>query len=1177
MNSSINNKESIREYLLGRVTDESLLSELEELLFVDEQFCEGVEAEEEELINEYVFGRMNDADSRDFEKTLANNPQRRTGVDLTFGLKEKAKQEVRAEAVGKRGFLESIGAFFKQPAYAGGFAVLAIVTLLSGIYLLRKSPDDLAELRSMYSQRRQTEARISGFDYAPFPEGVRGNKSEEEDAKTAGIKANLLKKAESDPSAKNNHALGVFFLNRKNFPEAIKQFNLALQTGPESADLHNDLGTAYFELAKLSPEKKGFENLARATDEFSKALQLNPEKLEALFNKSLALQEQDMTGRARESWNLYLQKDPSSKWAEEARKNLEILDRKQSSLKTKEQVLDDFLSSFRKRDDEIAWKIISQTRDTFSGMWLPQQLSRRYIRAQLRSDPKEEKESIDALIYIGNLEKERNADFFVSDFAGELLAAGKANAGKLEAAQSSFDAGLTQARSNSEHASLESFAKSGRLFLEGGSPVSEKLSQYWSMQVLQNLRIYKLAGQKCDELLAYTRSKNYKWLEAAVLYSSGTIFYGQKALSRAMDLYLEAFGIAKQLGDTLLMQRASVGIIEKLIKTGEYSKAETYLFSKAGDLYYSGGNLATWRSYYFPARLLLKLKLNNAAAEFAFESLATAKNSGIIDNAISSLAMLAQVKAAGRQTDDALVYAGESLALLEKQPDDGSKLNKLAVITLRIADLKSELGRCEESLADFKKVIALFTDSEYTVDRYAGHRGLLMCLKKLDRGAEVAAELETVLSMADGYRREIMEDESRQAFFDNEQDVFDIAIEDSLSRGDGTEAFQRAERSRARSLLDIMGQKDSIDRLQRSVPGTSEPLSASDLRSKMPANAVILEYALLEGRLVTWVVSNEGLQTVDARIDTESLNSDIVELARLDRDRNSPAQRRKQVAAELFRILVAPVSKLLDPAKPIVIIPDKTLYYVPFASLVAEDGKFMVEQFTISYAPSATIFVAKSGKGLSGDERKTARLLSVGDPDFDREEFPGLSKLKSARAEAIDIGGMLPGSQVLTGKDATRDAFMRAIGEAQMVHFAGHYLPDPDAPSRSQLVLAGGEGGSGLRISEIAGKKLPQLKLVVLSACETGIENVVRGEGSISASRDFLAAGVQVVVASQWQVDSEATEKLMVAFYRNRGMQDMSAAAALRRAQLDMLKDPAGEYAAPYYWAAFNVTGGFES
>lgn len=697
------------------------------------------------------------------------------------------------------------------------------------------------------------------------------------------------------------------------------------------------------------------------------------------------------------------------------------------------------------------------------------------------------------------------------------------------------------------------------------------------MQVLVTHRAYKLAGQKCDELLGYARSKNYKWLEAAALYSSGLIFYGQKALSRAMDVHLEAFGTAKQMGDTLLMQRASVSIMERLIVTGEYRRAQTYLFNKSGDLYYSGGNLATWRSYYFPARLLLKLKLNNAAADFAFESLATAKNSGIADNAISSLAMLAQIKAADRKIDDALLYAGESLALLEQQPDDPSKLNKQADITLRIADLKSELGKCEEGLADFKKVIALFADSEYSVDRYAAHRGLLMCLKKLDRDAEVAAELETVLSMADGYRLEIMEDESRQAFFDNEQAVFDIAIEDSLSRGDGTEAFQRAERSRARSLLDIMGQKDSIDRLQRSAPGTSEPISVSELKSKMPANATILEYALLEGRLVTWVVSNEGLQTVDAAIDIENLNSDIIELARLDRDRNSPAERRKQVAAKLFRVLVAPVSKLLDPARPLVIIPDKTLYYVPFASLVTEEDKFVVEQFTISYAPSATIFVAKSGKGLSGAEMKTARLLSVGDPDFDREEFPGLARLKSARTEAIDIGAMMPGSQVLTGSGATRDAFMRAIGEAQMVHFAGHYVPDPDAPSRSKLVLAAGEGEGGLRISEIAGKKLPKLKLVVLSACDTGIENVVRGEGSISASRDFLAAGVPVVVASQWQVDSEATEKLMVAFYRNRGMPDMSAAAALRRAQLDMLKDPAGEYAAPYYWSAFNVTGGFES
>jgi CHAT domain-containing protein len=172
---------------------------------------------------------------------------------------------------------------------------------------------------------------------------------------------------------------------------------------------------------------------------------------------------------------------------------------------------------------------------------------------------------------------------------------------------------------------------------------------------------------------------------------------------------------------------------------------------------------------------------------------------------------------------------------------------------------------------------------------------------------------------------------------------------------------------------------------------------------------------------------------------------------------------------------------------------------------------------------------------------------------------------------------MSPNSQVLTGEDATKENFLRSIGDAGVFHFAGHYLPDPDVPSHSKLILARAGGGADLQMSEISGKKLPNLRLVVLSACETGIGNVFEGEGLISASRAFLAAGVPVVVASQWKVDSDATEKLMVAFHRNHLQKGMNSAAALRQAQIEMIEAPAGSFASPYFWAAFSVIGGLES
>jgi CHAT domain-containing protein len=99
--------------------------------------------------------------------------------------------------------------------------------------------------------------------------------------------------------------------------------------------------------------------------------------------------------------------------------------------------------------------------------------------------------------------------------------------------------------------------------------------------------------------------------------------------------------------------------------------------------------------------------------------------------------------------------------------------------------------------------------------------------------------------------------------------------------------------------------------------------------------------------------------------------------------------------------------------------------------------------------------------------------------------------------------------------------------------------------------------------------------LIVLAACETGVDKYYDGEGMIGASRTFLAAGVPLVVASQWSVDSEATTEIMVRFHKYRKTGGLTTAQALRRAQLDMLDGDNKLYRDPYYWAGFVTFGGY--
>lgn len=415
MGETTHNAKIVRDYLLGRVTDEQTLEEIETQLFEDEDFCAQMELAEDEIIDDYVLGRLSAEDASSFEDILAYDPELRSKVALTKGLKGRARILDAESSQASQSFLSRFSQVFRQPAYAGAFAVLLIGGIILGIYLTRRgAPDDLAELRSLYQQSRPTESRISNFDYAPLTQ-LRGVPDEREQNRLLRIQNELILRLEKSPNAQTHHALGIFYLTQQKHREAIKEFEAALKLSPNDARMHNDLGSAHFELAKSGPREKKLDELTRSHEAFARATQLDPNLLEALFNKSLVLTELGWTHQAKESWTLYLQKDPSSPWADEARKRLAAVPNEQALFKSDEQVLSDFLSAFRQKDYERAQIIHTETKGLMRSATVALQLSRRYLAARQARDEGVAQESLAALTFIGNYEQVQHNDaFFLS-------------------------------------------------------------------------------------------------------------------------------------------------------------------------------------------------------------------------------------------------------------------------------------------------------------------------------------------------------------------------------------------------------------------------------------------------------------------------------------------------------------------------------------------------------------------------------------------------------------------------------------------------------------------------------------------------------------------------------------------------------------------------------------------
>jgi CHAT domain-containing protein len=211
---------------------------------------------------------------------------------------------------------------------------------------------------------------------------------------------------------------------------------------------------------------------------------------------------------------------------------------------------------------------------------------------------------------------------------------------------------------------------------------------------------------------------------------------------------------------------------------------------------------------------------------------------------------------------------------------------------------------------------------------------------------------------------------------------------------------------------------------------------------------------------------------------------------------------------------------------------------------------------------------------------RTGELAST--PDIERSAresgLDGFVRLRFSRQEAEAIAGFAPEENRLTALDfaASRETVQTVdLSQYRIIHFATHGLLNSQRPELSGIVLSlvdeWGRAQDGfLRLHEIYNLKL-NADLVVLSACQTALGKEIRGEGLIGLTRGFMYAGAPRVVASLWRVDDRATAELMKRFYKGMLKEGLRPAAALRAAQVSMLKEK--RWSAPHYWSAFTIQG----
>ncbi len=587
------------------------------------------------------------------------------------------------------------------------------------------------------------------------------------------------------------------------------------------------------------------------------------------------------------------------------------------------------------------------------------------------------------------------------------------------------------------------------------------------------------------------------------------------------------------------------------------------------------------------------------------------------DLARQLLALRARLAIARNDRDEATRFVAEGLAGTVDRP-----LQRIRWTLLR-ADLDRQAGDVAAARTRLEGALAVAEGAGITPLVADIREGLAGIAREAGDSAAADDHARSAIAASERVRGTIQADRVRQSWHRQRLGAYGDLYRSLLSNPEAAaqaEAFGLAERIRSRTLLDAMkvrggdvegsrpesdaerplyrelmghrrwlnwmysqladgheptpeqiqelGDRDAVatrlaDRLATLRPpsGFDAPRPLDEVRAGLGPGEVILAYLAVGDTLSVQVVTAGAahgiahLAPVDAvcglvarmqfQIGRALAHGDVIATggarqARLRRDMDA-------TLAELYGVLVAPLEGWLVGKTRAVVVPSGDLHSVPFAALLGSEG-YLVDCFAIATAPGVSILASMTVPETIAFP--PARPLVAGVPD---DVAPGLGE------EARSVAGSLTGATLLLGGEATREAVLAAMPDADLIHLACHGRFDADHPTASGLRLADG----WLTLDLLAETRLDRA-LVMLTGCETGRVRVDQGDELVGMMAALIASGAGGLVTSLWKTHDAVAMALMTAFY-DALTNGADPLAALRDSQRTVRE----VYAHPAWWAPF--------
>lgn len=782
------------------------------------------------------------------------------------------------------------------------------------------------------------------------------------------------------------------------------------------------------------------------------------------------------------------------------------------------------------------------------------------------------------------------------DFYGQALAVYKSLTDATFEAQTLNNIGVAYSRSGEQEKALDYLQQA--LTLQRAA--QDKNSQ--SRTLINIARVYRLMGQyekartSCSQAQAIQKETNNRAHQADTLEEIGLTYSEEGYPDKAVDYFVQAIQLQHTLGNLRREGVILASLGEAYNRLRQPDKA-TEQFTKALSLLQDIGDLS-----------------NSARA---LEGLARAENSrGKLDDARKhieeSLALIETVRTRASNLQMRSAYRASvenayefyiDVLMQQHAKDPSQRRDAEALQASERGRARNLLGQLGESRINIRQGVAA---------------GLLQKERELSQVLNAKAEREMQLKARKGSAEELATLRREIGSIEEEYQQVQATIRQSSPQ------YAALTQPQPLKLEEIQQQLDTNTLLLEYSLGTERSYLWAVGRDSF--RTYVLPRQEEVQKVAERVYQSLTARSIVRALETPAQRSSRI--AQADKDF-------EQAANELSRMILAPVaSELGNKAgelgnkaselgnKRLVIVADGALQYVPFAALPVPVATLSMPSSSVTSLPSKPLIVdhevislpsvsafAVQRVNLANRELAPKTLAVVADPVFSTndprvkkdasqnssetstrsfEHLPAntaalagqlsIPRLPFTRWEADRILAVARAGSNLKALDFRANRAMATSGELskyRYVHFATHGYLDTTRAGLSAIVLSlfdeqGKPQDGFLRTHDVYNLKLPA-ELVVLSACETGLGKDVRGEGLEGLTRGFMYAGARRVVVSLWNVNDKATASLMQRLYTGMLRSNKTPAAALRAAQIEMLRT--AQWQSPYYWAPFVMQG----